>query len=272
MKAIKNFFQIRGGTSIGPSLILGLIPIVVLIGIWWYLTLGETAEERILSPLTLPSPKEVVLAIPLLITKGNLLQGILASFRRVAVGFLIASAIALPLGAAMGSIGKLKAMFTPLTVISGYLPIAALVPLTLSWFGTGEEQKYAFLALAFFVYLLPLVVESLDKVDEVYVQTAYTLGANKWHIISKVLFPIAFYDIWQAMRLAFGVGWTYIILAEIIFSEAGLGQIIIIAQRRGPREYMYLVIIVIALLAWLTDKMWAGIGRLLFPYKKTTTE
>ena len=267
MKVIRDFFQIRGSASVGTSIILGAIPLLIILGIWWYLTRGAV-EERVISPVTLPSPMEVVQAVPSLITRGHLVEGILASFRRVGIGFLIAVAIALPLGIAMGSLGKVRAMFTPVAIISGYLPIAALVPLTLSWFGTGEEQKYAFLALAFFVYLLPLVVEAMDKVDEVYVQTAYTLGASRWQIIGKVLFPIALYDIWQAMRLAFGVGWTYIILAEIVFSEAGLGQIITMAQRRGPREYMYLVIIVIALLAWLTDKTWGLIGSWLFPYKK----
>ena len=266
MKAIRDLFQIRGETSAGAAIVLGAIPLLVLLAVWWYLTRG-VVEERIISPVTLPSPMEVVKAVPGLIMRGNLLEGVVASFRRVAVGFLIALAVALPLGVAMGSLGRIKAMFTPFATISGYLPIAALVPLTLSWFGTGEEQKYAFLALAFFVYLLPLVVEAMDKVDDVYVQTAYTLGASKFQIIRKVLFPIAMYDIWQAMRLAFGVGWTYIILAEIVFSEAGLGQIITMAQRRGPREYMYLVILVIALLAWLTDKIWGAVGSWLFPYK-----
>lgn len=266
MKAIRDFFQIRGNTTAGASIVLGLIPLLAILGVWWFLTRGPV-EERVISPQILPSPVEVVQAIPSLIIKGHLLDGVIASFRRVAIGFLIAVAVAVPLGVAMGSLGRIKAMFMPVQIIGGYLPIAALVPLTLSWFGIGEEQKYAFLAIAFFVYLLPLVVEAMDKVDEVYVQTAYTLGAGKWQLISRVLLPIALVDISQAMRMAFGVGWTYIILAEIVFSDAGLGQIITMAQRRGPREYMYLVILVIALLAWLTDKLWTLANDRLFPYR-----
>jgi NitT/TauT family transport system permease protein len=264
---MKRFLQIRGVISTPIAIVLGLIPLLALVGVWWWLTSGPTPEERFVSPVTLPSPGEVVRAIPDLIVKGKLVEGILASFRRVCVGFLIAAVVALPLGIAMGSFGTVKTTFQPVAVMSGYLPIAALVPLTLSWFGTGEIQKEMFLAIAFFVYLLPLVVKAMDKVDDVFVQTAYTLGAGRWQVITRVLCPIAMYDIWNAMRLAFGVGWTYIILAEIIFSEAGLGQIITIAQRRGPREYMYLVIVVIALLAWLTDLVFSRVGRLLFPYK-----
>jgi len=267
LRVLKSLFEIRGRTSVFGSIILGIIPMAAVIALWWYVTAGASVEERIISPVTLPSPMEVIEQIPPLLTKGNLFEGIVASFTRVFLGFLSAVVVALPLGIAMGSFGKIKVMFQPLVVISGYLPIAALVPLTLSWFGTGEEQKIMFLAIAFFVFLLPLVLKSMEKVNEVYIQTAWTLGAKRRHIVGKVLVPIAAYDIWQAMRLAFGVGWTYIILAEIIFSEAGLGQIIIIAQRRGPREYMYLVIIVIALLAWLTDRFFGLIGRFLFPYK-----
>lgn len=263
-----GFWDIRGSSSTKTAIVLGMIPVILIIGIWWYITRGS-AEERIVSPVTLPSPAEVVRAIPSLISAAHLFPAIGASFRRVAIGFLIALTVALPLGISMGSFGKIRVMFSPLAVMSGYLPIAALVPLTLSWFGTDESQKYAFLAIAFFVYLLPMVIEAMDKVDEVYLQTAYTLGASKAQVILRVLFPIAAYDIYQAMRLAFGVGWTYIILAEIVMAEAGLGQIITIAQRRGPREHMYLVIIVIAVLAWLTDKVWGFVGKWLFPYKMT---
>ncbi len=266
-KVDKGFFQIRGDTSKIYSIILGIIPIAVIISIWWFVTKGVAAEDRLISPVTLPSPWEVVQQIYPLLTKGKLFESAVASFKRVGVGFFFAAIVTLPLGIMMGSFGKIKAMFAPVTVIGGYLPIAALVPLTLVWFGTDEIQKYMFLAIAFFVYMLPLVVKSMDKVDDIYVQTAYTLGAKRRHIISKVLVPIAFYDIWQTMRLAFGVGWSYIILAEVIFAEAGLGQIIIVAQRRGPREYIYLVIIVIALLAFLTDRLLGCIGRKLVPYK-----
>ena len=94
---MKSFFEIRGSTSHTWSIILGTIPILVLIGIWWYITAGDVVEERIVSPVTLPSPWEVLQSIPSLITKGKLLEGIAASFQRVAIGFLIAVAVALPL-------------------------------------------------------------------------------------------------------------------------------------------------------------------------------
>ena len=83
-------------------------------------------------------------------------------------------------------------------------------------FGTGEKQKIAFLALAFVVYLLPLVVAAVDSVDDVYLKTAYTLGAGTWQTVRKVLLAISWPDIYQALRLGFGIGWSYIILAEMV--------------------------------------------------------
>jgi ABC-type nitrate/sulfonate/bicarbonate transport system permease component len=159
-------------------------------------------------------------------------------------------------------------MFNPLAVFGAYLPIPALVPLTLSLFGTREMQKVAFLALAFVIYLLPLIVEAVDKVDDIYVKTAYTLGAGKLDVVTKVLLGVSWVDIYQALRLGFGIGWSYIILAEMVDIGRGLGGIIIISQRRGPREHIYLVLLVIVAIAFLTDRLWGLCGRFIFPYRE----
>jgi len=168
----------------------------------------------------------------------------------------------------MGSFTKVKAAFTPLTVFGAYLPIPTLVPLTLSLFGTGEMQKVMFLALAFSIYLVPLFVAAVDAVDDTYLKTAYTLGASKGETVGRVLLPIAWPEIWQAMRLGFGVGWSYILLAEMVDVGRGIGGIIITSQRRGPREHIYLVLAMIVIVAFVTDRLWAVVGRFLFPYRE----
>jgi NitT/TauT family transport system permease protein len=141
------------------------------------------------------------------------------------------------------------------------------VPLTLSLFGAGETEKVAFLALAFVIYLLALVVAAVDEVRDVFLKTAYTLGASTWQVVTKVLLAISWPSIYQSLRLGFGIGWSYILLAEMVDIGKGLGGIIIVSQRRGPREHIYLVLIVIVALAFVTDKLWASVGRYLFPYR-----
>jgi ABC-type nitrate/sulfonate/bicarbonate transport system permease component len=264
---------IRGEVPRTASIILGFIPVVALIALWAAMTHGPVEERRI-SPTILPSPVEVVQSIPALFNAPNpdnrLVHNTFISLKRIAWGYLTALLIVLPLGILMGSFGSFRSLFSPLTTASGYIPIATLVPLTISWFGTDDFQKVMFLAIAFSIYLLPMIVTAIEAVPDVYLRTAYTLGASRLQVIFQVLIPIALPAIWQGMRLAFGVGWTYLALTEVVSineESRGLGGLIAIAQRRGPREHIYLVIIVITLIAWVADLGWTTLGRWLFPYR-----
>ena len=248
--------------------LLGVIPIAVLLLIWFGATAGPIPEERMISPTILPSPSEVAASVPQLWFDRALTRNLVVSFVRVLEGFALAVLIAFPLGVLMGSFTKVKAAFNPLTVFGAYLPIPTLVPLTLSLFGTGELQKVVFLALAFAIYLIPLFVAAVDNVDDIYLKTAYTLGADRGQSVGRVLLPISWPDIYQAMRLGFGVGWSYILLAEMVDVGRGIGGIIITSQRRGPREHIYLVLVVIVALAFLTDKAWQLAGRRVFRWRE----
>jgi ABC-type nitrate/sulfonate/bicarbonate transport system permease component len=262
------FLRIREQIPSWLVWVLGVIPILVLLGIWYLITAGAEAEQRMISPTILPSPLEVVRSFGSLWFDRALMRNLLVSLGRVIEGFALAVAIVFPLGLLMGAFSKVKVMFAPLSVFGAYLPIPTLVPLTMSLFGTGEWQKVIFLAVAFGIYLLPLVVAAVDSVDDTYLKTAYTLGADKPQSVAKVLLPISWPDIYQALRMSFGVGWSYILLAEMVDIGRGLGGIIITSQRQGPREHIYLVLLVIVAVAFLTDRLWVAIGKRLFPYRE----
>lgn len=228
----------------------------------------EIVESRIFAPVILPSPGEVFRSLPALWSQRNLPLNILNSFLRVGGGFLVAFIIVFPMSLLMGTFSKFKALFAPLMLFGGYLPIPALVPLTMSLFGTSEQQKVMFLALGFSIYLLPLFVKALEEVDNVYLQTGYTLGAKKYQVLNNILLPIALPGMFDAMRLGFGIGWGYIILAEMVdMGSLGVGTLILTSQRRGPREDIYLVLIAIVVMAFITDKIWEKVGKKLFPYR-----
>ncbi len=263
---------IRGRVPRGAALVLGLVPILVLVILWWYATRGA-AEERVLGPTILPSPAEVVDSLKDLVGSSDqdnrgLLDHTIISLTRVGLGFILALAVVLPLGIVMGAFGSARSTFGPLVTASGYIPIATLVPLTMSWFGVDEIQKVVFLALAFSIFLLPAVVNAIDAVPDVYLRTAYTLGAGRWQVIRRVLVPVAAPEIWHSMRLAFGVGWTYLVLAEVVVKAGGLGDLIDTARRRAMSGRVYLVIVIITLIAWVADLGWARLGGVLFPYRR----
>jgi NitT/TauT family transport system permease protein len=269
----KWFSEIRGQVPPTISVLLGLIPLAILLLGWWLLTHG-IAEERVLSPTILPSPAEVIQSLGDLLSSTDqdnrsLLDHIGLSLRRVALGFLLGLAIVLPIGILMGSFGSMRATMSLITTASGYIPFVTLVPLTMLWFGLAENQKVVFLAMAFGIFLLPMVVKAIDAVPDVYLRTAYTLGASRWDVIRRVLVPVALPDIWHSMRLAFGVGWSYLVLAEVVVKNGGLGDLIDTARRRAMSGRVYLVIVIITLIAWAADLLWARLGVILFPYRRS---
>jgi NitT/TauT family transport system permease protein len=269
----KWFSEIRGQVPSSVSILLGFVPIILLIVFWWALTRG-IPEERVLGPTILPSPVEVAQSLGDLLSSSDqdnrsLLDHIGLSLRRVGLGFLLGLAVALPIGILMGSFGSARSTMAPVVTASGYIPIATLVPLTMSWFGLDESQKVVFLSMAFCIFLLPMVVQAIDAVPDIYLRTASTLGATRWQLIRRVLVPVALPDIWHSMRLAFGIGWSYLVLAEVVVKSGGLGDLIDTARRRAMSGRVYLVIVIITVIAWVADLIWTRLGNLFFPYRRS---
>jgi NitT/TauT family transport system permease protein len=237
-----------------------------MLGLWWFATQAPRVEDRALPPLILPSPLEVLQAFPNLHFQQGLVRSALVSFTRVTLGFSLAVIVALPLGIYMASFPPMSAFFRPLALIGAYVPIVVFVPLTLAWFGLSELQKVGFLFIGCFVALLPMVIKSISKVPAAYLDVAVTKGATQWQLVRHVLFPVAQADIWDNLRAVYGVGWGWIILAEVVNAERGLGYLIDISNRRGHTNAIFAVILVIVLIAVACDQLWRLGGRLLFPY------
>jgi NitT/TauT family transport system permease protein len=241
--------------------------IALMLGGWWLLTRGATIEERVLAPLILPSPREVLLAFPRLHLEQGLVRSAITSFVRVTQGFTLAALVAVPLGVYMATFSPVAAFFRPLALIGAYVPIVVFIPLTLAWFGLSEMQKVGFLFIGCFVALLPMVMKSILAVPAAYLDVAVTKGATQWQLVTQVLFPVAQADIWDHLRGVYGVGWGWIILAEVVNAEQGLGYLISISERRGHTASIFAIICVIVAIAVACDQAWRWTGRLLFPYR-----
>jgi NitT/TauT family transport system permease protein len=240
----------------------------VLVSVWWFVTRGEPGE-RLVQPLILPNPIEVLKSFGPLHFEQGLVRSAFYSWMRVTAGFSLAALVAIPLGVYMATFPPVAAFFRPLSLAGAYVPIVVFIPLSMTWFGTGEAQKIGFLFIGCFVVLLPLVIKDIADVPPAFLDVAVTKGASQWQLVRYVLFPVAQANIWDHLRGVYGVGWSWIIMAEIVvLPNYGLGGLIAVSERRSHTESIYAVIFVIVLIAIACDQLWRIGGDLLFPYRK----
>jgi ABC-type nitrate/sulfonate/bicarbonate transport system permease component len=247
-----ELFTLRRVPRVWVSVLLGFSCIGVILLIWYAVTRGQVAEYRVVSPDFLPSPRETV---------GELLK-------RVFTGFGLAILIGVPLGMIAGSWRAVHSFLSPLVIFGRNVPIAALIPLTVLWFGIEEKQKVMFIFIATVPFIFSDAAAAVISIHQRYVETAQTLGATSLQIFRKVLVPLALPDIYISLRHLFGLAFGYIMLAEVINPHHGLGHLIKLSEKRGLFEHIYLILIIIAILAFLIDRTLVFLQRGLFPYRK----
>lgn len=248
------------------SRLLGVGALAAVLLLWWIATLGS-AEARMISPVILPSPYEVAMSLPALFKERALFQSIAATLRRVLVGFGLAIVVGVPLGILAGAWRMVAAAAAPLALFGRNLPVAALIPLTILWFGIDEAQKVMFIFIACVPFVFAAAQGAVASVPDRYVETAQTLGATSGQIVRKVLVPLALPDIYDGLRHLFGMAFGYIMLAELINAGYGLGFLLMESQRRGPREHIILILLIIGVLAYGIDRLLFWFQRGLFPYR-----
>ena len=247
------------------ALTIGFVGLVLCA--WWAITRGDY-NQRLVNSTILPSPLEVIKAFGPLHFEQALVRTALTSVERITNAFLIAVAVAVPLGTYMGTFRAIEAFFHSVTLVGTYVPTVVFLPLSIGWFGATEIQKIWFLSVVYFIAVLPLVIKTIGDVPDAYLDVAVTKGASQWQLVRHVLFPVAKADIWDHLRGAYGVGWTWIILAEAwANAEHGLGYLLEISYRRSHMDRYFAVVIVIVFIAVVCDQVWRLGGRFLFPYK-----
>jgi len=258
-----DHFALRSPLPRSVAWALGLVAPTLVLGLWCIVSYGGLAP-----PDFLPSPTEVVRGTLQLFLQYDLTSAIWVSTRRILIAFLLASALALPLGVLMGAFEPVNRFFEPIVAPLRYMPISAFIPLLILWFGIYESQKIAFLFLGVFVYLLPVVVTAIRAVPEELVQTALTLGASRWQTIRTVLVPAALPEIFDSFRVMNAISWTYVILAEAVNPERGLGYMVELARTHQRASWSFAGLLVIGGIGLLTDALIRGVSRLLFGWRE----
>lgn len=260
------------------AIALGLACVLSVAVLWWFVTLGEQGHERWVSPLVLPSPAETFGEFPDLWFERALARNMLATLSRVALGFLLAVVIGVPIGIVAGCFPRVKAFLLPLLIFGRNIPIAALIPLmlfvvtTALFFGPDENRKIMFIFIACVAFVISDTAQAIADVSERYVDTALTLGASRWQTIMKVLVPLAMPSVFASCRLMFGIAFGYIMLAEISRDPnspypGGVGFMIGIYQRLSMPEGVYLIILLVPFVALMVDQLLYLVQRSLFPHQ-----
>ncbi|MFV2066683.1 MAG: ABC transporter permease [Pirellulales bacterium] len=264
-----RLFSLRGNIPVWLHAVLGIACILLVVLLWAFVTAGES-EQRIVSRTVLPSPAETFGSFHELWFDRALTRNLIVTIRRVLLGFLLASLAGIPLGVMAGCFAFVQGFLFPLTIFGRNIPLAALIPLTFAAFGIGESQKVMFIFIACLMFIVSDTATAIRDVDQRYVDTAWTLGARKFQIIFKVLVPLAMPNVFNSLRLLFGLAFGYIMLAELVKlggEIGGLGDIIRQSQRRGLVEHIWLVLIIIPFVALAIDRALYWFQRSLFPYQ-----
>lgn len=256
-------WRLRPLEPVAPEtrVVLGLAFFVLFVAGWAAATFGG-----FVSTIFLASPLKMVGEGWLLLTKYGFSYDIAITVWRVFGGFVMACAIAVPLGIAMGAYKPVEAFFEPFVSFARYLPASAFIPLLILWAGIGEMQKLLVIFIGAVFQIILMVAVAVGQTRRDLVEAAYTLGTSDTGVVRHVLLPFAAPQIAEILRLVLGWAWTYVIVAELIGSSAGIGHMIVDSQALLNTGQIIFGIIVIGLIGLVSDFAFKALNRRLFPW------
>ncbi len=301
-----SLFSLRGELSKSQTLILGLIGLVIFLLLWWLvaemksqqipvsleqqelpssigadsLTLiridslsrldsiafANATEFKKVYPI-IPTPTATFAAFPKLFNQDKLLNNAWYSIWLNLRGYFWALMISIPIGFVLGLFPLFRGLFSKQVEAIRFLPLTALIGIFMAGFGTGDNMKIAFLTFGIMVYLIPVVVQRVNEVKDVYLKTVFTLGATDWQTITNVYIPSVLSRMIDDIRVLTAISWTYIIIAELLNSTKGLGRLIWTSSKTGQTEKVFAILLCFIAIGFIQDRIFVFIDRRLFPHK-----
>ena len=240
-------------------IVLGVAFFIVFVALWSFLSLSGAVPKHFLA-----TPWQTVVSGWNLFATQGFTHDVGMTIWRVVGGFVLAAVIAVPLGIAMGVYKPIEAFFEPFVSFARYLPASAFIPLLILWAGIGEAQKLAVIFIGSFFQLVLMIAVTVGGTRRDLVEAAYTLGANDWGIVRRVLIPAAAPQVAETLRLVLGWAWTYVIVAELIGASQGIGHMITDSQALLATDQIIFGIITIGLIGLVSDLAFKRANRALF--------
>lgn len=249
-KAVGN-----GTLKTGGQWLLGLLlPVTLALG-WEIAVALHWADGRLL-----PTPSRLTTTLLELANKGALHEHILATLQRVALGFAFGVAAGTILGAATGYWTLIRRLFDPMLQALRSIPSIAWVPLFILWFGIFETSKVILIAVGVFFPIYLSLSEAVQGVDRKLVEVGRIFRFSAREMIVRILLPATLPAYIVALRSGLGLGWMFVVAAEFMGAEQGLGFLLIDGQMTGRPAVILSSILLFAVLGKLTDWILAAVS------------
>ena len=265
-----NLIRFGGVITKKEHTVVSIIGAVLLLLIWYLVTVTETINTKIL-----PNPIDVVKSIPTLFADYHLFRNIFYTIGLNLLGYFFALVIAIPLGFLIGIFPLPNALFKPYFEALRYLPLPTVSGIFIATFGLGFGMKAKFLAFGILIFTLPTVIGKVydlqnpkNEKDNVYLQTAKTLGMTNWQMFTKVYWPYVMGKIYGDIRSLVAISYTYVVIAECLNKEGGIGAMIQTFTRQSRTPEIYALLFVIVLIGLFQDWVFKKTEPVIFPYKK----
>jgi NitT/TauT family transport system permease protein len=232
-----------------------------LVVVWCVMTYGGLVQ-----PLFLPSPSAIIGSGVDMLRDGSLLDNASASLSVIVTGWALAVVAGVPVGILMGSFKAVEALVEPVIDFVRYLPVSALIPLLILYIGIGTSEKVAVIFIGTFFQLVLLVADVAAHVPREQIDVSYTLGASRAQVIRRVLLPATLPGVMDTLRITMGWAWTYLVVAELVSADRGLGYLILNSMRGLFTDRIFVGLITIGVLGLGFDLLFKWLHRRLLPW------
>lgn len=256
-----RMWRVRGTLSRRHYSLLALLGLGAPLLLWIALCVFGSIE-----PLFMPSPLAVVQRGIQWLLQEDLGRDVAMSLYRVSIGFLLAAACALPLGVLAGTFRPAEAVFEPLMDFIRYMPAVAFIPLVMLWVGIGEGSKIAIIFVGTFFQQVLMVAEDVRRVPIAQIEAAQTMGATRSELVRLVIWPSAKPALLDTLRVTLGWAWTYLVVAELVAANSGIGYAILKAQRFLQTDKIFFGIVLIGVIGLAQDQALRWVHRWRFPW------
>jgi NitT/TauT family transport system permease protein len=258
-RAKRALWSVRGEMPRSTYLLFALLGLLIPLLAWWAL-----AASGIVDKVFMPGPLDVVRRLATWWGNDGLPSDIGISVYRVCAGWALSALFAVPLGLLIGTFAPVRAMLEPLTDFIRYMPAVAFIPLVMLWIGIDESAKIAIIFIGTFFQMVLMVAENVRFVPIAQIEAAQTMGATREELVRLVIFPCAKPAVLDTLRITMGWAWTYLVVAELVAANSGLGYSILKAQRYLQTDKIFAGILLIGLIGLVIDQLFRLLHRICF--------